>query len=122
MKENERLYSLRSVRGESDMDSVAASKRKDSMHRAYDVLLMAQRYWCNMDTFRRDRDRCKRYTYGDQWGDVIDVDGHRIKESEYIRSQGKAPLKNNLIRRLVKNVLGVFRSQSKEPTGKAARV
>lgn len=112
----QKLYSKRRVAGTSDMDSVAASKRQDTTHRAYDVLLMAQRYWSNMDKFRRERDRNKRYTYGDQWGDIIEVDGHRVKESEYIKSQGKAPLKNNLIRRLVKNVLGVYRSQSKEPT------
>ena len=116
MKDSDILFRKSRVTGEMDMDSVAASKRMDTTHRAYEVLLMAQRYWSNMDKFRRERDRCKRYTYGDQWGDVIDVDGHRIKESEYIKAQGKAPLKNNLIRRLVKNVLGVFRSQSKEPT------
>ena len=37
-------------------------------------------------------------------------------EEEYIKSQGNVPLKNNLIRRLVRSVLGVYRSQSKEPT------
>ena len=39
-----------------------------------------------------------------------------MTEEEYIKSQGNVPLKNNLIRRLVRSVLGVYRSQSKEPT------
>jgi len=86
------------------------------------VLFEAQRYYDNMENFRKRRLRNKRYNYGDQWGDKIDVPtcgglGKRtVREEDYIRDQGSEPLKNNLIRRLVKNVLGVYRSQSKEPT------
>ena len=47
---------------------------------------------------------------------MICVDGKSMTEEEYIKSQGNVPLKNNLIRRLVRSVLGVYRSQSKEPT------
>jgi hypothetical protein len=36
-----------------------------------------------------------------------------ISEEEYIRMQGNIPLKNNLIRRLVKTVVGVYRNQNK---------
>ena len=39
-----------------------------------------------------------------------------MSEEDYIKAQGNVPLKNNLIRRLVRNVLGVYRSQLKEPT------
>ena len=69
-----------------------------------------------MEDFRKDRERNKRYTYGFQWDDMICVDGKSMTEEEYIKSQGNVPLKNNLIRRLVRSVLGVYRSQSKEPT------
>lgn len=81
-----------------------------------DILFQAQTYWSHMARFRRERERNKKYNYGDQWGDEITVDGKRMKEEDYILSQGNIPLKNNLIRRLVKNVLGVYRAQSKEPT------
>ena len=97
-----------------EMDTVKESKRFGN-RRAFDVLMEAQQYWDNMSRFRRDRERNKRYTYGDQWGDMIHVDGKDMTEEEYIKSMGTPPLKNNLIRRLVKNVLGVYRSQSKEP-------
>lgn len=76
----------------------------------------AQNYWARMDTFRRERERNKRYAYGDQWGDIVTVNCERMTEEEYIQKQGKVALKNNLIRRLLKNVIGVFRSQDKEPT------
>lgn len=84
--------------------------------RAFDILMEAQSYWGNMDRFRKDRERNKRYTYGDQWRDMIWVEGEYMSEEEYIAKQGNVPLKNNLIRRLVRNVLGVYRTQSKEPT------
>ncbi len=71
--------------------------------------------WECMATFREDRERNKRFTYGDQWGDPVPVDGGIMREEDYIRSQGNIPLKNNLIRRLVRNVLGVYRDRWKNP-------
>lgn len=110
-----KLHSLSKVKPEcSEMDTVRHETQRNPS-RAYDVLMMAQQYWNNMDRFRRDRERNKRYTYGDQWDDTIEVDGCRMTEEQYIKSVGNVPLKNNLIRRLVRNVIGVYRSQSKEP-------
>ncbi len=80
-----------------------------------ELLLRAQRHWDALEKFRNDRDRCKRYTYGRQWGDTVCVDGSSMTEEEYIRRQGNIPLKNNLIRRIVRNVLGVFRNQYSPP-------
>ena len=97
-----------------EMDTIKEAKKFGDRH-AFHVLMEAQQFWDNMSRFRKDRERNKRYCYGDQWGDIIHVDGQDMTEEEYIKSQGNVPLKNNLIRRLVKNVLGVYRSQSKEP-------
>lgn len=123
-KEKTKLLSLSKVVDKDELDSVKASlNRYDQPYeRAYAVLFEAQRYYNNMDNFRKRRLRNKRYNYGDQWGDPITLPtcgglGRRtVREEDYIREQGSEPLKNNLIRRLVKNVLGVYRSQSKEPT------
>ncbi|MGN0032430.1 MAG: hypothetical protein ACI358_01420 [Candidatus Limimorpha sp.] len=99
-----------------DIDTVASASRQFGERRAFDVLMEAQHYFNQMEDFRKDRERNKRYTYGFQWDDKITVDGKTMTEKEYIKSQGNVPLKNNLIRRLVKSVLGVYRSQMKEPT------
>lgn len=122
-KEETKLLSLSRVLDKEELDSVKASKNRfdKPYERAFSILLEAQRYYNNMDNFRKRRQRNKRYCYGDQWGDTIEFKSKcgfkkRIKEEDYIREQGSEPLKNNLIRRLVKNVLGVYRSQSKEPT------
>ena len=103
-------------RDNTDIDTVAFSQKHFGDRRAFDVLMEAQHYWNQMDDFRHDRERNKRYTYGYQWDDVICVDGKKMTEADYIKAQGSVPLKNNLIRRLVRNVLGVYRSQLKEPT------
>ena len=103
------------IRGKhASLDTVQQSKEHGN-RRAFDVLAEAQMYWNNMYRFREDRERNKRYTYGDQWKDNIKVDGKWISEEEYIKEQGNVPLKNNLIRRLVNTVLGVYRQQAKEP-------
>lgn len=103
-------------RDNTEIDTVAFSQKHFGDRRAFDVLMEAQHYWNQMDDFRLDRERNKRYTYGYQWDDVICVDGKKMTEEDYIKAQGNVPLKNNLIRRLVRNVLGVYRSQLKEPT------
>lgn len=103
-------------RDNTEIDTVAFSQKHFGDRRAFDVLMEAQHYWNQMDDFRHDRERNKRYTYGSQWDDVICVDGKKMTEEDYIKTQGNVPLKNNLIRRLVRNVLGVYRSQLKEPT------
>lgn len=100
----------------TELDSVAYSKKTNNGNRAFDVIWEAQNNWLAMETFRQDRERNKNYTYGKQWEDYICVDGKRIREEDYIISRGNIPLKNNLIRRMVQAVLGVYRSQAKEPT------
>ena len=98
------------------LDSVKHARKALGDSRAFEVLWQAQQYWLAMETFRTDRERNKNYTYGRQWEDWVCVDGKMMKEEDLIRKQGNVPLKNNLIRRMVQAVLGVYRSQAKEPT------
>ena len=70
--------------------------------------------WEQLAPFRRKRLRCIDYTFGRQWNDIIEIDGRRLTEYEYILSEGNVPLKNNLIRRIVRNVIGVFRQRLPE--------
>ena len=114
-----RLSRVIPVRSEDEeADSVKRSIRQcsDDRARAQQILVEAQGYYNAMYRFRKDRERNKRYNYGDQWGDVVCINGKKMTEEQYILSQGNIPLKTNLIRRLVRNVIGVYRSQSTEPT------
>lgn len=97
------------------VDSVAYDKRMSREGRYMDIIFRASRAWDCLYKFRKERERNKRYMYGDQWGDKIEYCGRMITEEEYIRMQGNIPLKNNLIRRLAKTVIGTYRNQSKTP-------
>lgn len=115
------LHRLNQVIIPSDNEEADSVKRSRLMchgdrARAQGILIEAQNYYNAMYRFRKDRERNKRYNYGDQWGDIVCVNGKKMTEEAYIMSQGNIPLKTNLIRRLVRNVIGVYRSQSIEPT------
>lgn len=79
----------------------------------------AKRAWERLAGFREMRRRCKRYTYGRQWDDMIDVDGVRMTEYDYLRRQGSVPMKNNLIRKMVRSVLGVYRNNYEFPSAES---
>ena len=96
------------------LSTVPGLKSKD--RHAYDVLLQAEYCWDNLDKFRRERRRCINYTYGDQWSDMVkDERGRWVEESTVIKRQGGIPLKNNLIRKLVNTVKGLYINQNSEP-------
>lgn len=81
-----------------------------------DVLEEAYAAWSAITNYREQRVRNRNYTFGKQWGDAIMLpDGRTVTEEQYLREQGKVPLKNNMIRQLIKNVLGQFRATQTEP-------
>ena len=77
----------------------------------HDLLRYWQGLWFNLADFRERRRRAMRYQRGDQWGDMIynPDTGSWVKEEDYIREQGKVPLKQNIIRQLIKNLQGQYR-------------
>ncbi|MDE6161039.1 MAG: hypothetical protein K2F77_05220 [Muribaculaceae bacterium] len=75
------------------------------------ILAAARDAWLAAAPLRRQRLRCKRYTYGDQWHDAMP--GHPA-EGDLARLAGRRPLTNNLIRQLVKTVVGRFRAMAEE--------
>ncbi len=80
-----------------------------------EILAGAYSAWTRCEGLRRRRERCKRFTYGDQWSDpVTDEKGRRVAESELIERSGKHAYTNNLIRQLVKTVVGRYRTQASE--------
>lgn len=90
-------------------------ENENQKNRRTDLVNLARSYWNNLHDFRNRRERHKRYAFGNQWADLIEVDGKQMTEEEYIRSEGATPLKNNFINRFLRNVVGVYRSQAKEP-------
>lgn len=75
------------------------------------------RYYDSLQTFRKKRERCKNYYFGDQLSDVIaNPNGcGTITEEQYMISQGITPMSLNIIRKAVKAVLGVYCQSNFEP-------
>ena len=97
-------------------DLSAAMRRR--RERNLRLLEECREMWDALKDFREMRKRCRDYAYGRQWEDLIpdpDNCGKMISERDYMMREGKMPLENNLIRKLVKIVLGVYRSDRREP-------
>jgi hypothetical protein len=74
------------------------------------ILSSAHKAWCEASNFRSRRERYKRFTYGDQWCDmVLDDNNKLVREDTMIMETGKKPLTNNLIRQLIKTIVGRYR-------------
>ncbi len=79
------------------------------------ILEAAHNAWMRLAPVRARRRRYVRYTYGDQWSDpAVDSEGNTTTEGDLATVGGRRPLTNNLIRRLVKTVVGRYRSQCEE--------
>lgn len=71
--------------------------------------------WESLLDFRTRRKRNRDYLRGKQWSDLItnpDKPSETISEEDYIKNQGKIPLKQNQIRQLMNNRLGQFRQNT----------
>lgn len=102
----------RSVKGKSKKETSSMGREKD-----LSILQEFQYCWDSLDKARRKARRSFMYTYGNQWGDLIkDPDTEdMITEEDFIKKQGKVPLKNNVIAPIVNNIDGQFRSTTTKP-------
>lgn len=79
------------------------------------ILESAYKAWCAAEAFRNKRERYKKYAYGDQWCDPVrNASGKIMREEELISRSGCKPLSNNMIRQLIKAIVGRWRSQTAE--------
>ena len=89
------------------------------------ILIAAYVAWSAAASLRSNRARYKRFTYGDQWSDIV-MDGDRkVTMAERAIAHGRRPMTNNLLRQLVKSVIGRYRySRQDSPAlkGEAGRL
>lgn len=89
----------------------------------HEILRQARGCWEAMAPMRAARRRQRRFTYGDQWGDpATDIRGRRTTEGALAAVGGRSPLSNNLIRRLVKSVVGRYRAERAEEPPKSGEL
>lgn len=81
------------------------------------ILRRAYEAWVSGEDFRERRERNKRFAYGDQWGDPspgVRRSSAVMTEGERMLRTGRRPLTNNMIRQLVKTIVGRYRTMSSE--------
>ena len=97
------------------MDSVKARKQEVGTKQDMALLSQCEILWNNLDEFRRNRSRDIRFAYGDQWGDLIQVDGKTMTEREYVTSVGNVALQANLIKKNINTIAGAWTKEHNEP-------
>lgn len=66
--------------------------------------------WQKLSAFRRRRSRCKDFAYGRQWGDSVRLPSGRIvSEATQMYEAGRTPVTNNLIGRMIRQIVGYYR-------------
>lgn len=79
-----------------------------------ELLDVAANAWKDYASFRAKRLRFKKFTYGDQWSDLVTHKGVTMTRARRAEELNRRPVTNNLMRRLVKSVVGRFRYQRQE--------
>lgn len=107
------------IRGEGDGGCLILRIKLMDMDTVMDTVYeKSRRAWSALEVFRRDRSRCKRYVFGEQWDDLVTTeDGVEMTEKQFIMLQGQTPMKNNVLRRILRNVVGVYRANYRLPDG-----
>lgn len=92
-----------------ELDSLKV--RKGDQRKEMDILYRAKRCWDGLYEIRRNRERLMKFRYGDQYIDKVEVEGRTMTEKAYWEEQGVSPKKNNMIAKMVRSVIGVYKEQ-----------
>lgn len=99
----------------TELDSVKARQAKVGKEKDIHLLERCERLWDNMDDFRKQRARAMRFTYGDQWADMIEVNGEKMTQRQYLLKTGNVVLQTNQIKNKVDTIVGVVVKEENEP-------
>lgn len=87
----------------------------ETQERNKQLLALAANCYQALADFRKRRQRAVNFYRGRQWSDTVVVNGRQMTEEQYIQQQGRAPLKQNMIRPPLRNIVGQFRSNPSKP-------
>lgn len=97
-------------RGKAEpIDTLSSPRRVDN------VLHDAWASWEGLRSFRDQAERNEMYTFGNQLGDKVKVDGKVMTEEQAIIKNHQTPLRFNLISGILKSIVGIFSSSKTEP-------
>ena len=110
----ERLIKRAATPAEMDSVKVRQSKLRTKDKDAA-LLGRCQKIWQNMYEYRQQRARGHRFYDGDQWADIIMVNGKPMTYREYLMSTGNVVIQTNQIKNRVDTIVGVMVKEQSEP-------
>ena len=85
-------------------------------HPDAELLTRARQAWDNLRLFRMQRRRNIRYTFGDQWGDLVVTEKGTMTERQRLSSMdGQPPLQNNHMSKIERALTGIYSKSSQMP-------
>ena len=100
----------------SDIDSVKYRRKKlQTKATDPDLLHRCETLWLNLSDFRAQYARGVRFAYGDQWGDIITVNGQQMTYRKYLMNTGNVVIQTNQIKNRVDTIAGVVVKEKAEP-------
>lgn len=112
---------IRRVSKPSEMDSVKARKAELSKtrHKDLELLQRCETLWHNLESMRESRARVIRFAWGDQWGDLMEVDGEVMTQRQYLQRCGNIVLQSNQIKSKIETIAGLIAKEQNEPVASA---
>ena len=111
-----KLFTLKDVMPTSGKKKGGAKQRIIPLRKDLKLLMRCRNSWNRFEPARKIRERTMKYTFVDQWDDIIEYKGGRITERKYIQKKGNIPLQNNIMISIFNTVTGLYEKQGVEPT------
>ena len=111
-----KIFTLTDVMPISNKKGKKGRTRKNTLRKDIKLLERCRNAWNRFEPARKTRERTMKYTFGDQWSDIIEYKGGRVTERRYIQQKGNIPLQNNIMISIFNTVAGLYEKQGVEPT------
>ena len=111
-----KIFTLTDVMPISNKKGKRGRTRRNTLRKDIKLLERCRNAWNRFEPARKTRERTMKYTFGDQWSDIIEYKGGRITERRYIQQKGNIPLQNNIMISIFNTVAGLYEKQGVEPT------
>lgn len=111
-----KIFTLKDVMPAAKNKKSGASQRLSPLRRDLKILERCRNAWNRFEPARKMRERTMKYTFGDQWSDIIEYKEGRMTERKYILKKGNIPLQNNIMISIFNTVTGLYEKQGVEPT------
>lgn len=99
----------------AEMDSVKVRSGLTGRERDVQLLERCSALWENLSEAREKRARSTRFAYGDQWADIIEVNGKKMTQREYLMKTGNVVLQTNQIKNKIETIVGTLIKEQNEP-------